>query len=261
MTDLKAHRISWLAGYTLVGNGTLGATDSVYFTAPNQTTITPASAGGGMVPVLGADPAIGQTYVSDVEKHYSRKRIRECRLHFIPVQPSTANSAMVYVGPVRGPGSSGDSLAATGTGAAPTVPNVIGMAGSKGFASWEHASIDLTPYIAGGSGPQQNEFAISRDGDDASSQWGNGNMDLDLICPCAFVISGQNSTPALRGTVLHMIVVEQVVDLLDFIGGVALAFPESLANKALRREFEKMLELCPAAVQDSYARWRKVSTK
>ncbi len=258
MSDLQAHRISWLTGYTYVGNGTLGATDSVYFAAPNLTAITPASAGAGMVPVLGSDPAIGQTYVSDVEKHYSRKRVRSCKLHFIPVQPSTANSAFVYAGPVRGPGAAGDATLATGTGAAPTVPNVLGMAGSKGFASWEHSTIDLTPFIAGGSGPKQNEFAIGRDGDDASTQWGSGTMDLDMICPCAFVISGTNATAALRGTTLHMIIVEQVVDLLDFIGGAAVPFPESLAARAQREEFEKMLMLCPTAVQDLYARWQKI---
>jgi hypothetical protein len=234
MDDLRAHRISWLAGTTYVGDGTLGIADQVYFRPAGQTTnVVPGNTGSGMVPILAADTRIGQTYVSDIEKHYSRKVIRSLKLRLISLVPSTANSAMVYIGPVRGPGAAGDCITVTTATAAPTIANTLGMSNVQSAASWEHRTLDLTPYVAGGSGAKQNEFAISRNGDDVSTAWGDGNQDLTGVAPCAFVISGTCATAALRASNLHFVVIEQVCDFLDFIGGNALSVP--LSFSAVRR--------------------------
>lgn len=236
MSDLSAHRISWIAGYTYVGNGTLGAQDDVFFRlSGSPTTVVNGATGSGMVPILASDGNVGQTYVADIEKHYSRKRVRKTSIQLVSLQPSTANSCVAWIAPVRGPGASGDTIAVATATAAPALANIMGMAGARPVSSWEHGSLDLTPYIAGGSGAKQNEFAISRDGDDASTVWGAGSNDLDLIAPCAFVIGGSNSTAGLRGTNVHAVVVTQVVDFLDFIGGMSLSNPESLVYQALKR--------------------------
>lgn len=233
MKDLIAHEVSWLAGYTTVGNGTLGTTDAVYF-EPGASTgnVVNNATGSGMVPILGADTAIGQSYVSDIEKHYSRKRIRKVTLELVSLNPSTANACMVYVGPVRGPGAAGDTSLSNGVVTAATLPNVLGMTDALTAASYESKKLEMTRFIAGGSGGAQNEFAISRDGDDVSTAWGAGNMDLDMIAPCAFVVAGTNATAALRGTRVHMIVIRQIVDLLDFLGGQSLAIPEAFVTEA-----------------------------
>ncbi len=248
LNDLQAHRISWVCGYTLVGNGTLGTTDDIFF-SPTGSSIVNGATGGGAVPILGADVSIGQTYVSDVEKHYARKRVRRCLLHLVPLQPSTANSAMVYCAPIRAAGASGDTVLVNTATAAPTVANTLGMAGVVKASSWESVTLDLTPYIAGGYGPQQNEFNISVDG--ASTAWGTGGTDLNGISPTAFVISGVNSTAALRATKLHLVVVEQVVDLIDFLGGNSL--PTPLSFEAFERFMREKFGLDrPGAVKSAF---------
>ncbi len=228
MKDLLCHRVSWIAGYTYVGNGTLGATDSVYFADNSQANIVSAANGGAQVPVLGSDAGIGKSYVSDIEKHYSRKVVRRARLRLESLSPATSNSMMAVVAPIRGCGASGDTTTTTGTTAAPSISNVIGMDGAKSCASYERLEIDLTPYIAGGSGSKQNEFTINRDGDTAGSAWGSGTVDLVGIAPCAFVVGGTNSTAGLRATFVHMVIIDTWCDYLDFIAGMSNPNPLSL---------------------------------
>jgi hypothetical protein len=244
MTDLKSHRVSWITGYTYVGNGTIGATDEVLMQLTSGSSYVNASAGSGVVPVLGSDTVLGKSYVSDVEKHFARKRITSCKLHLVSLQPSTANSMVAYVAPFRGPGPSGDTIYGTGTTAGPVLADVLSSAGAKSAPSWGNLTLDLTPYIPGGSGPKQNEFALNKDGDDASTNWGTGNTDLTMVAPCSFVVSGSNSTSGLRGTRVHMIIIEQVVDLLDFTGGVVNPYPYALTDeeREAREMFDKLMK-------------------
>jgi len=227
MKDLQAHEVSYVAGYVYVGNGTNGATDGVYFRCAGVNGIVPNAgsyAQGGQVPILPADVNIGQTYVKDIEKHYSRKRVRRIKMTLVSLQPATSNSMVVAVAPIRGCGQSGETAYAwTTTDAAPTLQNTLGMAGAKSCASWESLTLDLTPYIAGGSGADQKEFSVATDASDAA--WGNADLDLDMVAPCAFIVSGQNSTSALRGTNTHYVLVSMVLDYLDFIAGNPVLFP------------------------------------
>ena len=243
MRDLRAHTVSWVTGFVYVGDGTNGATNSVYFRCNGADLIVPSTSGGGQTPILGAETNLGQSYVSDIEKHYSRKRLNRLRLHIVSVQPGTSNSMVAAVAPVRGCGGSGDTVAFWGaTTAAPTLQNVMGMSGVKSLASWETTTIDMTHFIAGGSGPRQNEFSINRDGDSAGGTWGGGNLDLIGIAPAAFVVSGSNSTTALRGTNTHFVVVETTCDYLDFLGGMPNATPLSMVA-ITREEMSAVLRL------------------
>lgn len=232
MKDLRAHEVSYVTGYVYVGDGTHGATDSVYFRLVGSNNIVPNAGayvgGGGQIPILPCDVQIGQSYVKDIEKHFSRKRLRSLKITLVSLQPSTANSMVVTLAPVRGLGQAGETAYAWATtDAGSTLQNTLGMAGAKSCASWESLSLDLTPYIAGGSGPDQKEFTIGNDGGDNS--FGNADLDLDMVSPCAFVIAGQNSTAALRGTNTHYVLVSMVVDYLDFIAGNPLLFPPAVS--------------------------------
>lgn len=243
LRDLSAHKVSWLAGYVSVGDGTNGAADSVYFRCIGASSWVPGTSGGGQVPVLGSDTLIGQTYVSDVEKHYARKVLRSAKVHFISATPSTANSMTLIAAPVRGASASGDTVVFSGaTTAAPTAANTLGMAGAKSCASYESTCLDLTAFIAGGSGAKQNEFSINRDGETSATQWGAGNLDLTGIAPCAFVVSGTNSTAALRGVSTHYVVIETICDYLDFLAGNANPNPLSFTATFSREEAMMVLK-------------------
>jgi len=230
MSDMRDLQISWVAGYTRTGNGVLGIAGSVYFApvgASNNIVDAAGSTGdSGQVPVLGSDPVVGANYVKDLSKNFSRKIVKKCSVEFIPLQPSTANSCVIYAAPIRGAGSQGSTIISTSAVAAsPTVANVIAASGSKSFASFETGSLDLSAYIAGGSGARQNEFNMISPSEDAN--WGSGSMDLDGVSPCGFTISGSNSTAAIAGTFVHLVVIRQTIDLLDFLGGLTLALPEA----------------------------------
>lgn len=219
MSDLINHRISYLTGYIYVGNGTLGATDSVYFVDPTVTDTVL-----GVVAILPSDTLIGATYVADVDKHFARKVIKQCRLRLEPLFPSTSNSMSVIIGPLRGPATSSVSALKTDNTASNTYTNVLSLSGSKQCASWEDLEIDLTPYIAGGSGARQNEFPIS--GVTSGVSFGGAGFNPTGVC-CCFAVSGNSSTTALRATKTHAVIIEQVVDLLDFVGGTVANPPEA----------------------------------
>jgi len=220
LPDFSTVQIEYLAGFVYVGNGTLGATDSVYFMDATSTFTLP-----GHIPILSADSIVGQTYVADIEKHFARKVYKTIELHLISLQPATSNNMMVVIAPIRGQGSSDITTAITNTGASLTLGNVVGMSDVKSAASYESIQLNMSPYIAGGSGSRQNEFDIQNNNANANFISNNG---LTGIVPCCFALSGQNLTAALRGSKTHMVVIRQVVDWVDFIGGVSLNAPIGL---------------------------------
>jgi hypothetical protein len=231
MSDIRGHSMSWLAGYIYVGNGTLGATDSVYFCDPTKTYTIVNNAGiGANVPVAGGDALVGATYIGDVIKHFSRMRINSQRLILEPLQPSTANSMVALVAPQKG--SSGIGKSATDTTAGLTYTNVISMNGMRQAASWESCSIDLTGFIGGGSGQKQNEFDINA-GIDANGESSQSGYAARGVIPTSFAVSGSNSTTGLRGTVTHAVFIEQSVDLLDYIGGNNATYPEGVTRSVV----------------------------
>jgi hypothetical protein len=218
MSEVRNHRISWLVGYIYVGNGTLGATDQIYLIDPSKTYITVLNTGvGGNSAIFGPDGVWGAGYVFDVLKHYARMRIKSQRLVLTALQTSTANSMVVLVAPQRGATGIG-SVTSTGTAAGLSYTNVISMQGVKDAAAWEHMEIDFTPFIGGGSGPKQNEFDTQVGINNADVQSENAYAARGCV-PTTFAVSGNNSTSALRGAVTHSVFAEQIVDLLDYLGG------------------------------------------
>jgi len=233
MRDLMAHEISFLAGYVYVGNGTLGATDGVYYENVAKNKIaTPYSGGSAThVPILPGDAEVGASYVKDIDKHFARKRIRSLHAELHSLQPATSNSMVVQLSPVRGAGSASDTRLTTGTTAGATLAATIAMDGSKSCTSWEGLDLDLTPFIAGGSGAKQNEF--NNDAQDALGTPWDGQLDLNQVVPACLVVAGQNNTTALRGTQTHMIVIRIVLDYLDFIAdAVTGSFPSAVLDIA-----------------------------
>lgn len=231
LKDLRAHELSWVCGRVYIGDGTFGLLDQIYFLTGDLKIVDNAQA--GQVPILGSDEGIGVNYVRDIEKYFSRKVIKSLKVRFVSTTPSTANSMMVTVGPVRGCSSQGDTIviSAPATPSPVSLMGVMSMQGAKSFASYESCELDLTKFVAGGSGPYQNEFSINADGESAS-QWGTGSMDLVGISPAGFVVAGTNGTTGLRGGTTHYVVVEMVVDLLDFLGGVPNSNPTALIVKS-----------------------------
>jgi len=231
MSDIRNHTMSWLAGYIYVGNGTLGATDSVYFCDTTKTYTVVANSGvGANVPVAGGDGLVGATYISDVTKHFSRMRINTQKLILEPLQPSTANSMVALVAPQKG--ASGIGKTATDTTASLAYTSVISMNSVKQAASWESCTVDMTGFIGGGSGAKQNEFDINLGYNNAYELASYSYVTRGVI-PTTFAVSGSNSTSALRGTVTHAVFIEQSVDLLDYLGGNAATYPAGLNRSSV----------------------------
>jgi len=232
LRDLMCHRISWIAGYTFVGDGTRGTANNVFFSDAAGTylfggltgTVGTSGVGGG-VPILAADSKVGATYIADVEKHYARKVIRKQWMHVITLQPSTSNNMVAYVCGVRGPSAAEQGVAlpkATSTAVQQTLTNVLSMDNRLEVRSYESKTMDITHLIAGGSGALQNEFEIDSPTDASTTVIQSSNVpgiDLIGVCPTSLIVSGNCTTTGLQNTNVHAIIVEQEVDFLDFIGG------------------------------------------
>jgi len=219
MSDVKNHRISWLVGYVWVGNGTLGAQDSIYFVDPTKTdTVVPYATYGNGVPIASGDSLVGATYASDVEKHYARKVVHRQILSLRSLSKNTGNGMVVVIACRRGAADIGQAKTDATAGMAYT--NVISMSGYKSAGSWEDLDIDATSCIAGGSGSQQNEFDVNANFGNATIVGGYGTYARGIV-PSTFVVSGNNTTSGLRGTATHAVICTQFVSMLDYVGGDA----------------------------------------
>lgn len=229
VSDIRGLRISWVIGYTFIGNGTSGTNDVVYFQTKAGLLCDPYAAGtaSGQVPIAGADPNLGAAYIADLEKHFARKVIKRMWMHVDSLQPSTSNNMMCVIAPSRGGGATplaSFSPAATTPLAGNTVENVSSMRGAFPVDSWESKSAEISEFIAGGSGAAQKEFEIGITESSSTSVTGSG-VDGEGLIPACFAVAGNSTTTALRGTRVHQIVVEQEIDLLDYVGGMAQASP------------------------------------
>jgi hypothetical protein len=235
------HRVSWIAGYTFVGDGTNGAADNVFYQSAAGTYLSGSAATAGTrgaMPILGGDTQLGATYVSDVEKHYARKVIRAMRLHVVSMQTSTANNMMCVIAPSRGCGLAETQVCsplATAANVQQLFTNVVSMDDAMEVASFESKTLDITKYIAGGGGARQNEFEISNNISATTVLVSGGSpaQDLDGIVPACLTVSGNSTTTTLRNTRVHAIIVEQDIDFLDFIGGNAPAVPVGVATPGM----------------------------
>jgi hypothetical protein len=215
--------MAWVCGYTYVGTS-----NEVVFVTQNATYQgAPYVAGtsSGLIPILSSDTNLGQAYCADIEKHFARKVVKRMWIHVDSLQPSTTNNMMSVFAPRRG-GATALTADFVNTGSvhtANTVSNVSSMKGAFSVDSWETKCIEISDYIAGGSGAKQNEFEIgSLTG---ATTVVAATVDLDGVAPACFALAGNSTTAGLQGTKVHQISIEQEVDLLDFVGGIAQAAP------------------------------------
>lgn len=233
LSDIIGHKVAWVAGYTYVGNGTNGTNNAVYFQTKNALWLIQGFGvtSSGLVPIGSSDGSVGASYVKDIEKHFARKIIRRMKIHVDSLQPSTANNMMAVIAPSRGPGGLPASVPialATAAVTSNTVENVSSMSGAFTVNSWESRTVDITRFIAGGSGALQNEFEIGNTAFNGqfytTTAVASGDDGVDLV-PACFGVAGNSTTAALAGTLVHQITIEQEVDLLDYVGGMAQAIP------------------------------------
>jgi len=231
ISDIRSLRVAWVAGTTYVGNGTNGTNNSVYFETASGTYLIRgwvAASSSGQFPVAMSDTDVGASYVADIMKHFARLRIKKLWLHVDSLQPSTSNNMMTVFAPSRGPGAvpfSYPVALATAAVTANTVPNVSSMKGAFTVDSWESKCVDITEYIAGGSGPRQDEFEIGNSKAAVGIYAAGGNTQSGVdgvgLVPCCIAVAGNSTTTTLPGTSVHQVSIEAEIDLLDFIGGMA----------------------------------------
>lgn len=255
--DIQRIKLAWVCGSVYIGNNTLGANDQVYFQSASGTyTIV------GPVAIAPGDADIGASYMTSLLKLFRRTRYHKLRACFCAVQSSTTNNLTLTAAPVRGPPGyveTGNGTSHTDATAALTQLNVMSMAGSRTVDSFEDLELDLTKHIAGGSGATQNEFAVA--GDPNGSICSSAQHLLG-ISPSAFVVGGNSTVSSLRGTASHRVVIEAEMDLMDFVGGVPILYPEAV--KALTETTEEkrgrlLTELSALAKADALERHRSPS--
>lgn len=232
--------IGWVTGTVRVGNGVTGVANSVYFRLASGAGLAGPQVGGNAarcwMPAAACDTNLGQSYMADVMKHYSRLIIHKARMCLVTLHPSTANDCTVQLAVARGPGPSAQGYYnTTATMVAAATADVIPLPETSRItvASYESKDLDVTRFIAGGSGAKQNEFEINADSfatvihpaaNTASA------MDLEGLVPFSFIVGGTNSTAALQGLDTHDVVIEYDMELLDFIGAINLLAPVGVSS-------------------------------
>jgi len=233
--------IGWVAGTSFVGNGTNGVANSVYMKPASGVSLVGPSAGGSSSrcwwPAAPTDASVGRSYMTDIMKHYSRLVIHKARVCLVSLHPSTANDCTVQLAVARGPGMAQQGYVttlATATTVAATTAEIVPLPSNSRMsaASYESMDLDVTGFIAGGSGPKQNEFEINADS--AQTAWwpafGTATaLDGEGLVPFSLIVAGTNSTAALQNLDVHDVVIEYEMELLDFIGSMTLLAPVGVA--------------------------------
>jgi len=228
LDNLRNVPMSYQLGSIYWGNGTIGANGSAYIIAAGNTIYYLTNS----VPIAFCDPIIGAGYLFDIMKHYSRKVVKKLYLRFNPIYTSTANNAVIFVAPTRSGTDAVLCYALTsGTGAPNAVSTTMAMGGVQSFAAWERLEMDITGYIAGGTGRDQNEFSINATTTiSANASFVNATLPGLGIVPACFYLSGTSPTfnGSAGGISSHYITVHAVVDLLDWRGSETNPSPQLL---------------------------------
>lgn len=228
VADVKEHSISWVVGWTYVGNGTLGNNYDTYLYCYNgggagRLIVSGGGAPGGGCPIVPGDSLVGAPFAFDIVKHYQRIRFKKIGLTFVAQTSSTANNSVVAVAPSKGGTQMGNIIADASAGQQSQV-SVVSMKGSRQFRCFDSTTVDLTPFIGGGSGARENEFYVGGL-NYSSSVITTTTNDLGVLqIPCCFTVSGNCSSSGLLGTKLHLVIASATVDLLDYVGGEVTAY-------------------------------------
>jgi len=225
MSDISALSFCFDACQVWQGNATNGANLALFLTPiANQGLYLT----GGILPIAPGDNGViaagggtfGAAYVTDLFKHFARVRFRKIVMIYCPLTANTGQDTVLYFAPIRG-GAASISTASLGSAQGSVIPlsTIQGMRGNKGGPHWRPCVLDLTPYIAGGSGPKQNEFTLDITG---SATAAVADLVAEVALPCEVAFGGNSSVSAHNGSALGYIKVCCVVDLLDFVGGLSL---------------------------------------
>lgn len=245
LSDIKAHTISWVAGSIYVGQtSTLGQDYGIYFRCSgSNSVVVPIAADAqavGCVPVSPGDAQVGSTFGQQLLSMYARKVVKRAKLLLQPLMPSTSLDMMVAVAGARGAYSIGSpSAGAVGPNA---LTNIMTMKGVKSAASWQPLELDLTPFIAGGSGARQDEFDTQM-GFNSNTVMGAGSVYGRNVIPCTFAVGGNCNDSSLLNKATHLAIIELNIDLIDFVGSggtqyVALPAPPLLTGGGCKVEVE-----------------------
>jgi len=210
-SDIKDFTFNYIWGGTVVGDSAhTGQGGFLNFTPAAYLGTTNAICTSGVCPVAPGDTAWGLPGFGQIMVQFTRIVFKRLMLEVIPVRGSSTDTGLVCIAPVRG-----FNYAVTwGTSSSTSISasTVIDMSGSKMFPMWEGAKLDLTPYIAGGSGAKENEFPTLGFLNNSNSQ--TNEISDWLSIPCGIILGGQTQVTSNFQT--HIFRVHATVDLLDW---------------------------------------------
>ncbi len=229
MEDMENLCMRYIAGYARVGDGTNGASGTIYFEPAASPLVGPVTcpklvpiAPGDQSSINGTTIGFGTQWTNQLLQLFRRQRYDELHLSVLPygAGSSSTSGAQLSVAPYRGAavptggvggtGSYGTQTAAT----APPMPQdvVLSAKGSQSFPSWQPMVFPMTSFIAGGSGPRQNEFIVGAD----ITQGSLPTVALSAFnIPASFAVSGTAPT-SLDGQRISVFIVTCRTSLLDF---------------------------------------------
>lgn len=268
-------RFNYCAGQiVVVTTATSGTRVPAGTVAFQPSTITDTNISCNWVPVAPADistlnpgnsDGYGAGFVNDVFKHFARVRYNRIGMWVLPYGrgTSTTNSTSYVIAPYRGAlANIADNQSTNGpyrvilantsslNDDSPfTTGDLLTCKGAISGSTWQPAYLDLTPYIAGGSGPKQNEFTMQ--GYRAGL---TGTPQFAVNVPVSYAVSGQSfdsSILALPGTtslpVLAEVVIELDCNLLDFVA-VTLRAPSAVGDGKDGKDYKEPAQ--PASRSD-----------
>lgn len=216
----------YIAGYARVGNGTNGAAGAVYFEPTESPLVGPYTC-PELVPISPSDNStittgigFGTAWMNQLSQLFRRRRYDNLHLQILPygVGSSSTSGAQLSVAPYRGsavftgvPATAGSAYHAQLAATTAPLPQatVLSAKGSQSFPSWQPITIDMTDFIAGGSGARQNEFLIGTD----PGLSPNGTPFANV--PACFAVTG-SAPVALNGERIAVFIVTARMGLLDF---------------------------------------------
>jgi len=202
-------RFEYLANYVYLGNGSLGSAGSVYaLNAGSSKTII------DNVPVSPPDTEVGMSIISDIWKHFPRKRYHKIALEYRPwgQGTSSASTANITLTPLCGGGYT-FTLKTDATAPFYGLAANLGTPGTIAFPSWQTATVDLTKYICSLSGT--NDFTNSASSVSSIWDFTSDRTAPASEIPCAYRVGGNGGAVA-GGSILGLIVISVDVTLEDF---------------------------------------------
>jgi hypothetical protein len=224
VSDVKDFTVSYTVGFlSATDNTKTGSAGTISFIpASNVQAANPGNGFSiyGMAPILPGDIDYGLAPVGQIIGSFERIRYKRIQLTIHPMRGSTSDDGVFIVAPLRG----GYYTYTIGTSAtsSTTYATLLDLQEAKSQPLWQQASIDLTPYIAGGSGSKENEFFTSFGTKSAASNA------VTTVIPTAFVVAGVTNINASTSS-YNYISSCRVTCSMDLLDWTAQAFGTNVA--------------------------------